>query len=119
MKVKKTVLSATDYSGQPAKTTKTFEICLDHEPTPEELAALQNEAAQWQNMRILKLYPAQTKVEKQYSGKFWTVQFEVHESDWLFWCGFCAGKKWGFNNAGRGDKRKKRLQEIGEWSVQI
>lgn len=118
--MKKTVLTATDETGRAVnKGTKTFEICFDHEPTPEETYALQNEAGQWQNLRVIKLYPATTKTEKVSGGKFWSLTFEVHPDDWLFWCGFCAGKKWAVVGAGRGDKQKQRMKEIGEWLVQI
>lgn len=114
----KSTLYATDIHGKTVKkSTKTFEVCLDHEPMQQELSALQNEAAQWQNLQVIKLYPAQTKAEKV--GKFWTLSFEVHADDWLFWCGFCAGKRWGVMNHGAEDHKKRRLLDLGEWQVQI
>jgi hypothetical protein len=119
-KMKTVALIANDIRGYPAdKGVKTFEVCLDHEPTTDEIYALQGEAGQWQNLKVIKLRPASTKSEKMFDGKFWTLSFAVHEDDWLFWCGFCAGKKWGITNSGRGDAKKKRLFEIGQWSVQI
>lgn len=120
MKTKKLTLSALDRSGIPVKKdTKTFEICLDHEPTLHELQLIQNEAGQWQNLHIVKLYPAALNPQKQYNGKFWTISFEVHKDDWLFWCGFCAGKKWGIQSQVADNHKKQRIKEIGEWAIQI
>ena len=119
MKIK-AKLSAHDGTGLEAKKgIKIFKVCLDHEPTHDEIYALQSEADQWQSLKIIKLYPTTTQSEKMYGGKFWTLSFAVHEDDWLFWCGFCAGKKWSIINHNKVDDKKKRRDEIGQWLVQI
>lgn len=96
-----------------------FEICLDHEPTSQDIYSLQSESGTWQNLKVIKLYLSNINVEKRNGGKFWTLSFEVHQDDWLFWCGFCCGKRWGVNVINMDTKKKRRLQDIGQWLVQI
>jgi len=115
-----TALTARDRSGvESKKGVKIFEVCLEHEPTHDEIYALQCEAGQWQNLNVLKLYPINTQREKMCGGKFWTLSFAVHEDDWLFWCGFCAGKKWSVLSNSKVDLKKRRQAELANWIVQI
>jgi len=101
----------------PPLVMKKFEICFDKEPTQSEISCLQQEAAGWSNHRVIKVYPAKFNTEKV--AKFWTLSFDVEEKDWMFWCGFLAGKKWRLKVSERDIAAKERDKKVAEYMVQI
>jgi hypothetical protein len=78
--------------AKPEIKLKTFEICFDKEPTEFEIFWLKNETYNWKVLSVIKVSPYKCSSTKV--AKFWTLTFDVDENDWLFWCGFIAGKRW-------------------------
>lgn len=102
---------------RPPIVTKTFEVCFDKEPTQNEIYCLQQEAGIWQSHKVIKIYPSKCTTTKV--AKFWTLSFDVAETDWMFWCGFLAGKKWRINVDNRDVQLKEKDRQAGEYGVQI
>ena len=90
---------------KPAPALKTFEICFAQEPTQEQMSLIYREGCSWQMIRVIKGYPRNFRKEKTDEG-YWVVKFDVFADDWLFWCGYAAGKKLGMNIGKDGDLHK-------------
>jgi hypothetical protein len=101
----------------PTPKRKTFEICLEKEPTENEIYMLQQEATSWGYCKVISLYHIKCNTAKV--SNFWTLTFEVDEKDWLFWCGFIAGKKWRIQSDKRESQLKERDKDAAEYFVQI
>lgn len=90
-------------SAKPATPVyKTFEITFVNEPTPDQMHLIYQNGCSWQNVRAIKQYPHKITKEKTDYG-YWLVKFEVPESDWLFWCGYVAGRSLGISVGKEGD----------------
>lgn len=101
----------------PTRALKKFEMCFDHEPTIGDIDCLKNEANAWRRLRVIRAHiqaPVKTKMYK-----FWTLSFDVDESDWQFWCGFLSGRKWRKNVMTREAQLKDREKNIVDYQVQI
>ena len=96
---------------------KSFELCFDKEPTLSDIDSIRDEAYSWHRHRVIKKSPYDYVPKK--CGKFWTLTFDVAEEDWLFWCGFIAGKKWKMSSLIKEEQSKMKDKQAAEYTVTI